>query len=608
LELLQTTPLALTRSQRLQILVTSLIVAATRLAAVARSLWDWDEAQFSSALRAYDVVWHHPHPPGFPLYIALGNLVRLVVPSDFRALQMIVVASAIALFPLLVWLGREARLPFTVAWGGALVTMFLPNVWVFGGTAFSDVPGLALVVAACAMLLRGCRDPRAYLLGALLLGMAAAMRPQALLIGAAPSLLATWCMLRRRSWKTVLGGMAIGAAVLIVSYAGAALASESVQGYLDSARALREYLRKVDSFLNPERPALNTLLGRFFVFAIPGPMRLVQGLAIAAGAGLLLALVRLRIGAMIIAAMFVPFNVFGWLMLDIHSVSRYTVSFAALYAFLAVDGIYALASLPFAKNRDRVPAFTAGIAALALAAAFAAWTWPAITTQRTTISPPVQAMQFIERGVPRSATLYVHGSMGPYVWYFNPPHRRVEWPETTPSQPFGPHDMLVTEATTAAISGRNFTRARERLFSIARERYFEVSVVPASSVLSFGEGWYGEEAWGEAWWRWMGGRSVTLMPPIAGTARLTLAGEIPTELVPRRPVLEVRVNGQVVDRIVCTDRFFKKSWDVPALSDRPNELVLAIDKVINPAKEGINPDQRDLGLMLSRYGWEPLAR
>ena len=35
---------------------------------------------------------------------------------------------------------------------------------------------------------------------------------------------------------------------------------------------------------------------------------------------------------------------------------------------------------------------------------------------------------------------------------------------------------------------------------------------------------------------------------------------------------------------------------------------MTVDRVINPAREGINPDARDLGLMLNRYGWEPLKR
>ena len=66
---------------------------------MARSLWDWDEALFSLGMRSYDVTQHHPHPPGFPVYIALGRIVRLVIHSDFRALQAINLVAGMLLFP-----------------------------------------------------------------------------------------------------------------------------------------------------------------------------------------------------------------------------------------------------------------------------------------------------------------------------------------------------------------------------------------------------------------------------------------------------------------------------------------------------------------------------
>src|SRR5689334_23772867 len=65
------------------------LVALTRLLARSHSIWDWDEALFCLALRDYNVVLHHPHPPGFPLFIGVAKLVRLVVRDDFRALQAV---------------------------------------------------------------------------------------------------------------------------------------------------------------------------------------------------------------------------------------------------------------------------------------------------------------------------------------------------------------------------------------------------------------------------------------------------------------------------------------------------------------------------------------
>src|SRR6266498_3794574 len=61
----------------------TVLVALTRFLALSKSIWDWDEALFCLALRDYNVVFHHPHPPGFPLFVGVAKLVRLVVRDDF---------------------------------------------------------------------------------------------------------------------------------------------------------------------------------------------------------------------------------------------------------------------------------------------------------------------------------------------------------------------------------------------------------------------------------------------------------------------------------------------------------------------------------------------
>src|SRR5947199_7069939 len=158
--------MGVTSRQRLLFWILTVLCGLSRLLAYSRSLWDWDEALFCLGMRSYDVTSHHPHPPGFPVYIALGHIAHLFTRSDFRALQAVNVIAAILLFPAMFILARELRLRFDVALISAVLLVFLPNVWFFGGGAFSDIPSLTLVVFAAAMLLRGCRDAEAYLVGA----------------------------------------------------------------------------------------------------------------------------------------------------------------------------------------------------------------------------------------------------------------------------------------------------------------------------------------------------------------------------------------------------------------------------------------------------------
>src|SRR6059058_2811234 len=178
-------PAPLTSRQRAIYWTVAAFSAVSRFAAMARSMWDWDEALFCLGMRSYDVTNHHPHPPGFPVFIATAKLLRLIIPSDFRALQAINLVAGVL------------RMRFSTAVIGAALCAFFPNVWFYGGTAFSDVPSITLVVFAVAFLFRGCRDAKAYFVGSFLLALAVGIRPQNLLIGVFPWALATRYRIRR---------------------------------------------------------------------------------------------------------------------------------------------------------------------------------------------------------------------------------------------------------------------------------------------------------------------------------------------------------------------------------------------------------------------------
>ncbi len=585
-------------------MIATVAVAATRLWARSRTLWDWDETLFCLGVRNYDVVLHHPHPPGFPLYIALAKFVRLFVHSDFHALQAIVTLAAMAMFPLLFWLARELRFPVATAMLGAGLFCFLPNVWFFGGTAFSDIAGLALLVAACATLLQGCRSRHAYFAGAVLLGLAAAVRPQALMIGCAPALVASWCRITEKRGRDVLTASAIGMAILAVSYGGAALASQSVDGYLEMNGKLRDYVRHVDSFLSSERPPVISLLPDFFVHPAPGGHMIVV-MSILALSSIVISLIRPKPGVWLLAAMFLPFNVFGLFMLDFHSISRYSTGFAPMYAILAVDGIAAAALLAWRAMPPPAVVASQLIVVAAIVVRLVWWTVPALREVRSTPSPPVQTMRWIHENVPHGDKLYVHGSLQAFSDYLLTDYDPtiIESGAELPARPVDRHEWFVTEGATSAIGGRNFNRRRDRLFDIARRRYFEVSVSPLSDLFRFGPGWFENESDGAVEWRWMSGRSQTLLPPLSGNGRLTLAFDIPSELVSRHPSIEIRVNGQIIDRFVCSTPSTTRTWTVPSRANAWNELVISMDRVLNPAKEGISSDSRDLGLELTSHGW-----
>jgi len=447
---LHAAPPELSRAERIAFAVLTVAVALTRWPAVSRSLWDWDEALFALAVRDYDVALHHPHPPGFPLFIAMARGVASAFALDpFRAVQAVTVASSLLVFPAMFLLAREMRCRTPVAFAAGLLLAFLPNVWFFGGTAFSDVPSLVIVLCACALLLRGCRSDPSLIAGAVLLGIAAGVRPQNLLIGFVPAMLA----LTHRRRAAILGA-AIGAAIVLGSYAAAAALSGGWDVYRATLAAHEHYIRMTDSFLSPLRPGLVQVADDFFVRPFRAlPVNVVLSLLAAA------ALIRRR-GILAVAA-FGPFLVFAWLFLDFHSASRFSIGYMPLFAILAAEGL---------PSRWRAVTLSAVVALLV------AWTWPALRVAHTTLSPPVAAIEALARSAPPKALL-IDARLAAHADLLLTDRPRLV---VQPAPPFvaAPGAILLREGASTAPGAHTFARERGRLAGIVRPRYFEVSLVP----------------------------------------------------------------------------------------------------------------------------------
>ena len=428
----------LSRNERIAFWACALFAAVTRWPARSLTLWDWDEALFALALRDFDVSAYHPHPPGFPLFIAAAKL----VPADgFHALQTIVFLSSLFVFPAMYLLARALRASVPVAIGAGLLLAFFPNVWFYGGTALSDVPSMVLAMTACALLLRG-----QVLLGAIVLGIAAGFRPQNLLIGFVPFAMAFW----QRKRGGVIGAILI-AAIVITTYGTAAALSGGWSAYREVLAGHETYIRTTDSFLAPRHPGLMQVADDFF-------FRPYRAMPINVIVTLLAAVAVLRRRQWLVMAIFGPFCVFAWLFLDFHSSSRFSIAYMPMFAMLAAAGI---------PRRGR-EAVLAGVVALMIV-----WTWPALRVVHTTPSPPVQAIEAV-RGA--KGNLYVDHRLGAHADLLLPGRLRII---VRVAPPFveDRDAILLKEDLSGAPGARNFSRERERLEGIARKRYFETSVI-----------------------------------------------------------------------------------------------------------------------------------
>ncbi len=460
-----------TRNQTILAVLTGLAVAITRFAARSCSPWDWDELLFESAVRSYDVTQHHPHPPGYPLFISLAKVARLAVPSDYTALQVVVMLGALLLFPAAFLLAREAGFEFPTALLGALIASFMPNIWFYGGTAFSDIPGAASAIIACALFLRGCRDSRAYLAGALLLGISLGIRPQNILMALLPGALATISQLRRHQIKTVVAGVVIAGVISGACYIGAGLASSSFSGFIDATHAQERWLHDVDSFHNVHRTPLSKFWKKCLLWPA-GPPRIMRLFDFFAVVSLLDAAWRRRKGPFLVLLTFLPMLLLTWLLLTQEALPRYAVAYVVAHALLAADGI---AAVTRHIRRPGAQWITQAAMSLTLVILLARWTWPAIAETRSIESPPSAAFRYVrEHARPHVSKIYVHGGLGPQGDHDLEDYAPLFF-EKESEVPAGA-DFVVTPIIDPARSGHVFTIPRQRLWEIARQRNFEVQV------------------------------------------------------------------------------------------------------------------------------------
>ena len=536
----------MTRQQRIIVAVATAVVAITRWLALSRTLWDWDEAQFILALRHFDIAAHHPHPPGFPLFIAAGKAMQWIGFDEFHALQALSFIAAVLIVPAMTSFALAAGADFLTSLLASLILAFFPNVWFYGGTALSDVPSMTLIVLAIALLLR----ERTLYAGAIVLGVAAGIRPQNLLIAAAPFANALWRYRRR-----AVGPALVTAAIVVISYSAAAWATGGWEVFLDALRRHQAYLARVDAWTNPTRPPLTHLFDDFFIRPYRAPV-----INILTTLFVLVALVRRSRSTLIALAAFAPFCLAAWLMLDHFSVSRFSVGYAPLFAMLAADGILGWR-----------PAVRCLLSAVYIATMIL-WTWPALTVVRTTISPPVVAANWLRAA--HATEVVVDPRMAAFGDALLPEltRRSGVWSAL-------PGDYVLTDVPGVIT----FRRPHGTLWNLARQRYFEVSVSPAQSPFAFGEGWYGRESSGDEVWRWMGQRSRAAI--VERCTSLTFDFYAPLA----DATIGIAIDGKVIDRFKPPAAEFMRTYAVSV----PRELVIETDRVARNAN-----DARELGLRL----------
>jgi hypothetical protein len=490
----------------------------SRLLLLPAGPWEQDEALLACGVVAFDPAQHMPLPPGFPLWIVIGRLVRLLGVADpLVALQVASSAlSVVGLWALVGLWDRVAGRP--VALLGAGAAALLPGVWFHAPRAFSETPAAALAIVGFAAWLAAGRA--GYAFGVVALTAAALVRPPLAPFFVLAVVLASWGV--RRELRRAVG--AAGLAVLLLGVVLVPLVLEA-----GGARALLgasvEHGTEHFGLLGTEPWSLATL---GFTRGLGAPAAAVAFAALA-----LLGWARFRraLGWRWVAGTTAA-AVLVFLLLALHNSTypRYWVLVWLLGATPAVAGLALL------LRRTVLLAF----ATAAALAASAWWVLPALLHVHRNPLPVVAALAHAgERSGGGEAVLVFEDQLFSFRnlavrqgWFTVPALRLSElaWPRVELG---GRPVWFLSEAAAADLDSPTsqvveFEARPPALRRLSQERFLRARLVRDPVVV-----WSGgspPEWAGIRRFVWCGPQSTWLVPPIRGAGRLALDALVPQEL------------------------------------------------------------------------------
>lgn len=161
--------------EHLPILLLVTIAALLRILYLSPYLEDWDSAQFALAMHHFSLVNELPHAPGYPIYILLGNFIKIFFLSDNLSLTILSATAGTATV-LIVYLLARKMFNKTIAIGAAAIFTFIPIAWSLSEQALTNVPGLFFLSLLSFLLYKFVDSQKIIILTSFLFGLMLGLR------------------------------------------------------------------------------------------------------------------------------------------------------------------------------------------------------------------------------------------------------------------------------------------------------------------------------------------------------------------------------------------------------------------------------------------------
>jgi hypothetical protein len=219
-----------------QISFLCVLIVISRWITRARTLYEWDSVGYARALTDFNIIWHHPHPPGYIFYVAFGRLFNLLVPDANDALILLNICLSILILILVYRLALDLFDQATALTAGWLIVC-LPMFWFYGSVAAiytADAFTSAVIGLLCWQVMRG--KPWAIVAAAFALGCMGGFR-QTITLLLFPLCLYSILHQTRDARKLILCAAALGCGIASW-FLPTIFFSGGVSGYLASSQGL----------------------------------------------------------------------------------------------------------------------------------------------------------------------------------------------------------------------------------------------------------------------------------------------------------------------------------------------------------------------------------